>query len=117
MLNLVKRKIRKEYKPPWYERYLGEHISVGPITVFGFNAMHVAVNIKTRWGYICFHPSVYYLRRWWRWYFYISRNATPWAATVALGPGVYKSDKLKAKRRRALLRALAGRWWWLRLRK
>lgn len=50
------------------------------------SAMHGAVNIRTkRWGYICFKPPTYVFGQWWSWYFYLSPNATPWAATLILG--------------------------------
>ena len=94
----------------WLESHFGGHIKVGPITIYGFNAMRVALNIRTcRWGYICFHPTIKFYGRKFPWYFYISRNATPWLATVAIGPGVGEQDKAKAKRRRQLIRVLGGR--------
>jgi hypothetical protein len=77
------------------ERRLGGHISIGPITFFGYNAMMGAVNIRgTRWGYVCFRPTVYMFGRWHSWYFYVSPNATPWAATFAIGPGLSSAEKL-----------------------
>lgn len=75
----------------WVERNLGGHISLGPITVYGSNAMHFAINIRTkRWGFICFRPPVYDMGRWWGWYVYISRDGTPCkpACTYARGPGL-----------------------------
>jgi hypothetical protein len=74
------------------ERRLSGHISLSifgrHVTIYGFNAMHVAVNVWTkRWGYLCFHPPVRCFGRWWPWYFYASPNGTPWAATFRLGPG------------------------------
>ena len=67
------------------------------ITIFGLNAMHIAVNISpTRWGYVCFHPPTLH----WPWYFYVSPNATPWASTYAIGPGVSKIEKAEAKLRK-----------------
>lgn len=83
------------------ERRFSGHVSWGRLCIYGFNAMHVAVNFWTRrWGYLCFHPTMYYARQWWPWYFYISPNATPWCASFAIGPGVYREDKGRAKRRR-----------------
>jgi len=101
----MKKFIRKYER--WLEKHLGEHISVGPLTIYGFNAMHVAIDlwIKPWRCYICFHPTVYHMR-WWPWYFYISPNATPWAATFAIGPGVWERDKKRARRRRRLLKCL-----------
>jgi hypothetical protein len=60
-----------------------------PITIYGFNAMHVAININTRYGYICFHPTMYCFGTIWPWYFYISDNATPQNAKFALGNHLY----------------------------
>jgi len=73
----------------WFEKHWGGHWSCGPVTIYGFNAMHVAINVWIkRWGYLCFHPPMRVYGRWWPWYFYVSRNATPWAATILIGPGV-----------------------------
>ena len=95
----------------WLEKHLGEHLSFGPVTVFGFNAMHCAIQIWTRrWGYICFHPSLRFLgplAPWmlgkdWPWCFYLSPNATPWAATLSIGPGIDNETKLRARERARL---------------
>lgn len=86
------------------DRCIGGHFRIGPITVYGRNAMHFAVNIKTRrWGYLCFQPTVRCFGRWWPWYFYASPNATPWAATFAIGKGVDPIDRAKAIIRRTYL--------------
>lgn len=72
------------------------HFSIGRLTVYGDNAMHFGVTFWTRkYGYICFRLPlpcgiVDHFRygdklRWWPLYFYISPNATPWAATFMLG--------------------------------
>lgn len=89
----------------WTERYLGGHISFyifsWRIVIFGFNAMHVAINISTRkFGYICFHPPMRCFGRWWPWYFYISPNATPWASTFAIGPEIGRVEGEMSKLRR-----------------
>lgn len=76
------------------ERLLGGHVHfrllwIWPLTVYGMNAMHFAWNLYTkRWGWICFRPTTYHFGSWWRWYFYVSPNATPWAATFKIGPGI-----------------------------
>lgn len=60
------------------------HLTVGPLTVYGRNAMHGAVNIRARNGFFCFrigHGD-------WPWYLYVSPDATPQRATVARGPGL-----------------------------
>lgn len=75
----------------WIERRFSGHVSLGPVCIYGFNAMHVAINIRTRrWGYICFHPPIYCFGVFWPWYFYLSPNATPWAATYKVGPGAFR---------------------------
>lgn len=74
--------------PSFFDRHFGEHVNIGPITIYGFNAMHVAVNIKTRWGYVCFHPTFRVFGVWWPWYFYISHDGTPSNARFKIGPGV-----------------------------
>jgi hypothetical protein len=67
---------------PFWERYFGGHFNLGPFTIYGENAMHWAINIKTkRWGYICFRLPVRCFGCWWRLYFYCSPDATPQAAT------------------------------------
>lgn len=68
-----------------FERRLSGHISIGPIVIYGFNAMHCAVNIRTdRFGYICFKPPTFVFGRWWPAYFYVSPDATPQSATFNL---------------------------------
>jgi hypothetical protein len=72
---------------PFWKRYLGGHITLGPLTIYGLNAMHVALNLETRWGWICFHPTWRVFGKWWPWYFYISSDATPYRARFGCGPG------------------------------
>ncbi len=76
------------------------HINLGKrITIYGNNAMHYAINIWTKhFGYVCFHPTVGR----WGWYFYLSPNATPWAATFAKGSGLRTEDKRLAPIRKTL---------------
>ena len=58
------------------------HFRVGPVIVYyGDNAMHWAINIRTRWGFLCAHPTV----RCWPWYIYLSPDATPDRATWGIG--------------------------------
>ncbi len=92
----------------WLERYLGGHIAFRllgrKIVIYGFNAMHVAINIYTkRFGFICFHPPMRCFGGWYPWYFYLSPNATQWAATFAIGPGVDREDKRESIIRREKL--------------
>lgn len=98
-----KAKLLKYHFSRLLDKYLGGHISIGSVTIYGWNAMHLAVNIRgTRWGTICFHPTMYMFDTWWPWYFYVSPNSTPWASTFAIGPGVDRSDKAMATLRRYL---------------
>lgn len=84
-------------------KYFGGHVSFRRLTLYGYNAMHFALNFRTkRWGYVCFHPTIRCFGRWWPWYFYLSPNATPWAATFAIGPGVDANNKQKAPIRKHL---------------
>lgn len=84
----------------WLEKKLGGHISIGPVTVFGFNAMHGQTEIKTKkYGYICFHPTIRMFGRWWPGQFYMSPNGTPWASTFLLGNGHTRLEKIAAIRR------------------
>jgi hypothetical protein len=92
----------------WIERKFSGHVSFRMfgrrVTIYGFNAMHVAVNISTRrWGWVCFHPPVYVFGHKWPWYFYVSPNGTPGTATFAIGPGVDRQEKESATLRRQLL--------------
>jgi hypothetical protein len=75
----------KRYGEGWGERNFGEHWSLGPIVLYGFNAMHVAVNIRTRWGFVCFHPTFRVFGKWWPWYLYISSDGTPNQARFKIG--------------------------------
>lgn len=85
------------------ENFLGGHKTIGPVTIYGENAMHWAVNIKTRrWGYVCFRLPFRCFGRWWPLYFYCSPDATPGSSTVAVGPRFSKTEKLMARIRRHL---------------
>lgn len=92
----------------WLIRHLGEHVTIKwfglHLTVYGFNAMLLAVILWTRkWGWVCFQPPVHFLGWNRRWKFYVSPNATPSAATYAIGPGISKQDKRRARMRAAVL--------------
>lgn len=47
------------------------------VVIYGFNAMHVAVNVKAFGWWWCFHPPMRCFGHWWPWYAYASRDATP----------------------------------------
>jgi len=69
----------------FWDRHFGGHIAIGPVTIYGENAMHWAVNIRTkRWGYVCFRLPLRCFGRWLPLYFYCSPNATPGAATFII---------------------------------
>jgi len=65
----------------FYENFLGGHIDVFNITIFGENAMHWAVNIKLKSGYLCFRLPIRCFGRWWPMYCYLSPDATPSSAS------------------------------------
>jgi len=68
------------------ENFLGEHITIGPITIYGENAMHWAVQIKTRrWGYVSFRLPFMSCGRWWPLYFYCSPTRDPRQITFKIG--------------------------------
>jgi len=78
---------------------LEDHITIGKLTIFGDNAMHFGCHYWTKkFGYICWrlplpcgiadvirygkkHQKIY----WKPLYFWISRNATPWASVFFIG--------------------------------
>ncbi len=78
----------------WVEKYLGGHINIGRITIYGANAMHWAVNIRTkRWGTICFRLPFRCFGRWWKLYYYCSPDGTPNASTFCI-PNSYREGEL-----------------------
>ena len=76
------------FRLPWYERWLGGHLSLWRVTIYGFNAMHVAINIRMFGGFLCFHPPMWCFGKWWRWYLYFSPNATPQHSVWGFGGGM-----------------------------
>ena len=93
---------RKEEAMTFLEKNLSGHITVRilglTITIFGFNAMRGAWEISgVNWGYLVIAPPFYYAGRWNKWKIYYSPNATPWAATFAIGPGLDEKTKLLAR--------------------
>lgn len=63
------------------ENFLDGHVSLGPLTIYGENAMHWAVNARTRRGYLCFRLPLRCFGKWWPLYCYLSPDATPQSAT------------------------------------
>ena len=84
------------------ERYLGGHVSIGRVTIYGLNAMAWGVTIDTKkYGYICFRLP---FTTWFVWqplYFYFSPNGTPTHSTLYYGKS--KDIKEKSKIRKELL--------------
>ena len=68
------------------DRVFTGHFNVGPVTIYGANAMHYAVNVRTGDGWICFRPTTGREGAW-RWYLYVSPDATPGRAWWGTGPG------------------------------
>lgn len=65
-----------------FDRWIGGHITFGPVTVYGRNAMHFAVNVRMFGGYLCVRLPLTCFGRWWPLYAYWSQNATPWHHTT-----------------------------------
>lgn len=61
----------------WWENHAGGHVNFGPVTIYGENAMHWAVNIRTWGGWFCFRLPLRCFGRWWPLYCYWSIDATP----------------------------------------
>ena len=105
MLTIFKRKYPAL---SFWENYFGGHISIGPLTLYGRNAMNWAGHISTRrWGYICFTlPAIARFRRdrngklFYDWYIYLSPNATPWACTFYRGRST--NEKIRAQIRKLM---------------
>lgn len=92
----------------WLQRKLSGSLSFRifgrRVTIYGFNAMHGAIDISTRrWGWVCFQPPFWMHGKWWPWKFYVSPNGTPGCSTFAIGPGIDRRDKEGAPYRRQLL--------------
>lgn len=71
----------------WWENFMGGHLNIGNVTIYGENAMCWSVNIRTkRWGVVCFTlPSITRKKYKQGHYFYLSPNGTPWASTFYRG--------------------------------
>lgn len=96
---------KKYHTLSWWENFMGGHITFGPITIFGANAMNWTVQAKTPIGYLCFTlPVIARYRydrngkKWWQWYAYLSPNGTPWACTWYIGSNT--EEKIRARIRR-----------------
>ncbi len=64
------------------ENWLGGHVTLGPVTIYGANAMHWGVIVLTSHrGYFCFRLPFRCFGHWWPLYCYLSPDATPQGAT------------------------------------
>jgi len=73
------------YPKRWQDRLFQGHWSLGPLVIFGANAMHWAVNLRVGKQWWCFHPTTNTFGECWPWYFYISPDATPNEAIYRTG--------------------------------
>lgn len=63
------------------KKYLSGSWSIGPVTLYGENAMHWAVNVRTKKGYLCFRLPLRCFGKWLPLYCYFSPDGTPRKAT------------------------------------
>jgi hypothetical protein len=77
---------------------LQSHVKIGPLTVFGDNAMHFAAQLRIGRGYLTARPTTYRRGLLRRWYAYYSPDATPQAAWWAIGPGIDREDQDPVRR-------------------
>lgn len=85
----------------FFHKILGGHICLGPVTIYGLNAMQWGVSIRTKKGFIRFRLPLPCFFTFPPLYFYISPNGTPWAATYIIGGGKrLKRDRILAPLRR-----------------
>lgn len=61
----------------WLQAHCGGHIHFWRITLYGWNAMHGALNIRIGRGWFCLKPPTKCFGAWWPAYCYWSPDATP----------------------------------------
>ena len=92
-------------KDRWIDRVFTGHLSWGPLTIYGANAMHWAINLRiTRLRTLCFHPTTRTFGGRWPWYVYLSPDCTPGAAYWGFGPG-FREHSAGTAEERAEVRA------------
>ena len=69
----------------WWENFMGGHVSIGRITIYGENAMRWGVEVKLRKTYMCFRLPLRCFGKWYPLYLYFSKDATPSKATWRIG--------------------------------
>lgn len=79
-------KLFKEIKYYFQYRWLTGHISIGGLTIYGRNAMHWGIDLRTKkYGYICTRLPLPCFGKWWALYLYCSPDATPSNSTFFIG--------------------------------
>lgn len=88
----------------WWENFMGGHLNIGKrITIYGENAMHWAIQIRTKkYGYIVFTLPVKTFGIYYGSHIYFSPNGTPWASTYykSLWKENCKSEEIRARIRK-----------------
>lgn len=74
----------RAYPARWQDRLFRGHISMGPVVVYGANAMHWAVNVRAFGYWWCVHPRTRTFGGDWPAYFYVSKDGTPSRARFRL---------------------------------
>jgi hypothetical protein len=74
----------RTYPARWQDRLFRGHVSVGPVVLYGANAMHWAINVWAFGYWWCVHPRTRTFGGDWPAYFYVSRDATPTRARFRL---------------------------------
>lgn len=83
------------------ERHLDGHVTIGPLTLYGANAMRwmATLRVEALGVTLSFRPPWFPGKgpgdEWAGWCFYASPNATPWAAVLGCGPGISLADRRK----------------------
>ena len=106
MLNFILKPFKKHKGLSWQENFLGGHVTIGRVTIYGCNAMHYAVNIQSKkYGWICFRLPLTCFGMFPPIYWYCSPNGTPSNSTyyTSIFENKYNRDKKKAQ---ALLRKI-----------
>jgi len=72
---------KRFYKYPglgFWENFFGGHADIGPVTVYGENAMHWAVTVRVKGrGFLCFRLPFRCFGGWRPLYCYFSPDGTP----------------------------------------
>jgi hypothetical protein len=63
------------------ENFLGGYMTIGPVTIFGENAMHWAVVTRLPGGFFSFRLPLRCFGDWWPLYCFFSPDGTPANAT------------------------------------